>query len=358
MEYVLTVVIIAMATILVTRLFLIAAGYPQLGGDGLHIAHVLWGGALLLLAVLLLLTFIGPGVRPLAAFVGGIGFGLFIDEVGKFLTDDNDYFYAPAFSVMYASCVAVVVVADVLLRRRQRDPSEDVAAAANLAVAGIAGGFTRAQRAQAEALLARARVIDDERGPGGADGVGGADGADGVMGADSGIVPDGVIGAPEVARLVAVIPDDDVDAPDPISAVRRRVEGWLRRLGQRRDLMRAVFAGSAAVLAGSTVAAVLDLPDAVDNGVAFLAVISLGSIVAAWILWVGALRARQRSRALALVRAAIAVNLLLTQVSLFRFDPWQATVLVVAGLVVVGIAWTQEPASSSVGPGTPGGMRR
>lgn len=313
MEYVVSFVVVGMATILVTRLFLIATGYPQLGGDGLHIAHVLWGGALLVVAVVLLLTFIGPGVRPLACVVGGIGFGLFIDEVGKFLTDDNNYFYEPAFAIMYASGVGLVVAAQLAFQRTHRHPSEEVAAAADLAVAGIVGGFTQRQRVHAEEFLTAAGNGSDD-----------------------------VLGSREVARLVDVIPDDDADAPDPIRAVQHRLEDWLRRLGERRDLWRVVLALSAAVLAGSSVVAVLDVPVALENGVLFLVIISLGSLVAAWVLWVAALQSPSRARGLSLVRAAIAVNLLLTQVSLFRFDPWQATTLVIAGLVVVGLAWTQD----------------
>ena len=31
------------ATVLITRAYLAATGYPQIGGGALHIAHVLWG---------------------------------------------------------------------------------------------------------------------------------------------------------------------------------------------------------------------------------------------------------------------------------------------------------------------------
>jgi hypothetical protein len=34
----------AVVTVLVTRAFLHMTGYPQVGGGGLHVAHVLWGG--------------------------------------------------------------------------------------------------------------------------------------------------------------------------------------------------------------------------------------------------------------------------------------------------------------------------
>ncbi len=40
----------AVVTVMVTRALLAATGYPQLGGAGLHVAHVLWGGLLMAVA--------------------------------------------------------------------------------------------------------------------------------------------------------------------------------------------------------------------------------------------------------------------------------------------------------------------
>ncbi len=62
---------------------------------------MLWGGLLMLVAVILLLTTLEKQLRTPAAVFGGLGFGTFIDELGKFLTSDNDYFYEPTIALIY-----------------------------------------------------------------------------------------------------------------------------------------------------------------------------------------------------------------------------------------------------------------
>lgn len=144
-------------TILVVRLFLVITGYPQLGGGGLHIAHLLWGGLLMLVGLVLTLTLLTRASRWLAAVVGGIGFGLFIDEVGKFVTANNDYFYRPAYSIMYVTLVVIWLVA-----RRLFDPVSmtRLEASANaldyLKEAGVRP-LRESERRRALALLERAQ---------------------------------------------------------------------------------------------------------------------------------------------------------------------------------------------------------
>lgn len=89
-------------TILVTRVFLELTGYPQVGDSTYHIAHVLWGGLLLFLAVALPLSMCNRYALWLSSILGGVGTGLFIDEVGKFITQSTDYFFPLAFPIIYS----------------------------------------------------------------------------------------------------------------------------------------------------------------------------------------------------------------------------------------------------------------
>jgi hypothetical protein len=108
--YLLLSVVVFAATVILTRLFLEMTGYPQLGNTNLHIAHVLWGGLILFIATLIALTFSNRGVYQLVAILSGIGMGLFIDEVGKFITRSNDYFYPPAAPIIYGVFLISVFV--------------------------------------------------------------------------------------------------------------------------------------------------------------------------------------------------------------------------------------------------------
>jgi hypothetical protein len=109
-----------------TRLFLELTGYPQLGGGSIHIAHVLWGGLLLYLAALLPLIFANRWVYVLGAVLGGVGVGLFIDEVGKFITQTNDYFEPLAAPIIYAFFLLSVLLYFRVSRPVVRDPRAEL----------------------------------------------------------------------------------------------------------------------------------------------------------------------------------------------------------------------------------------
>src|SRR5512136_461065 len=109
------------ATVVLVRLFLQLTGFPQLGNSTLHIAHALWGGLLLFIAALLPLIFANRWTYTAGALLSGIGVGLFIDEVGKFITQNNDYFYPPAAAIIYGFFLLVVLV----YLRIRRPPSQN-----------------------------------------------------------------------------------------------------------------------------------------------------------------------------------------------------------------------------------------
>jgi hypothetical protein len=143
----------AIATLLLIRIFLEATGYPQLGGDGLHIAHVLWGGLGMLVAIVLLLLFLTSTTRHVAAVVGGIGFGAFIDELGKFLTSDNNYFFRPTAALVYVVFVVLFLASHEIRNFRRLTPVENLVNAIELSKKLAVAGLGEAERDRGLLLL-------------------------------------------------------------------------------------------------------------------------------------------------------------------------------------------------------------
>src|SRR5947208_12631904 len=146
----------SVASLLLIRFYLAWMGFPQVGGGGLHIAHLLWGGLLMLLAILLLLGFLGGRIKATAALLGGIGFGTFIDELGKFITSDNNYFFEPTVALIYAIFILLFLAFRAIERRQQLSTTEHLANAVELLREAIIRPECGA-REQGLALLARAK---------------------------------------------------------------------------------------------------------------------------------------------------------------------------------------------------------
>ncbi len=100
-QYLLFMLLAFAGSVSLTRMGLYLTGYPQLGTGELHIAHVLWGGLLLFVASLLPLMYANRTIRIASALISGVGVGLFIDEVGKFITQTNNYFTPIAAPIIY-----------------------------------------------------------------------------------------------------------------------------------------------------------------------------------------------------------------------------------------------------------------
>jgi hypothetical protein len=124
-NYLLLTLLSFAASVALTRLFLELSGYPTIGSGNLHIAHVLWGGLFLFIAALLPIVFANRWVYVVNAILAGIGVGLFIDEVGKFITQTNDYFYPPAAPIIYAFFLLTVLIYLQVRRTPPRDPRSE-----------------------------------------------------------------------------------------------------------------------------------------------------------------------------------------------------------------------------------------
>lgn len=148
--------IAAVTSLLLVRLYLHVTGYPQIGGGGLHIAHMLWGGLLMLAGYLVFLSFLGRQAQLLAAIIGGAGFGVFIDELGKFITSDNDYFFRPAVGIIYAIFVILYLSIDALTRRSKLSSREyQLNALAELEEA-LAQDMDESEKERTQTLLSQA----------------------------------------------------------------------------------------------------------------------------------------------------------------------------------------------------------
>jgi hypothetical protein len=301
----------AVATVLLIRTFLAVAGYPQVGGGGLHVAHVLWGGLLMGVAIVSMEIFPGTLVRLRAAVIGGVGFGLFIDEVGKFLTKDVNYFFKPAIAIMYAVFVAAYLGVRELLQRRPLNDRRRLALA-SAALSDLAlGQLDGRQRDYALRLL---DGVDDTSGLRKA--------ADAVR---TGLQAE----APEHRTIETAL-----------TTLRDRITAPLdaRLTGRPADLTVLIVAGLMAVdLAGSALASISHpgkataLPTALDTWLP--TGLSLLLVVAGVLLF---LRGDQRA-GVGWLQRAVLVQLLIVQLVLFNRTQWLGLFGFALDLVVLAL---------------------
>nr|WP_238403743.1 hypothetical protein [Gordonia desulfuricans] len=293
---------------MVTRAYLQATGYPQIGGGTLHIAHALWGGAGMVIALVVSLSLLGTGPRTFSVVLGGIGFGLFLDEVGKFVTKTNDYFYSPAVSIMYVVVVVILVLNRLLLDVAGQSGSAALAGAAGIAADGMLSGLTPTQRTRAQKLLTASR--------------------DGAPAAD-------------VAGIEAIIASCPVRPPSR----RDRIALWLKAhpwvdLGGSRATVIATVVLTLFSFAG-VVSALVTISDDLDagsqTGITPVGQL-LGSAVAAILCLVALLRLRDGTVApVRLLRAAALVTMLLTEVFDFVEEEFGALINVGIGLLALAV---------------------
>ncbi|HYO88066.1 MAG TPA: hypothetical protein VER79_05425, partial [Candidatus Limnocylindrales bacterium] len=161
-RYVLLLALSFALAVIAVRGFLELTGYPQLGNGTLHIAHLLWGGLALTVALMLTLVFANRWIMLMSAFLGGVGVGLFIDEVGKFITRDNNYFFPWAAPIIYAVFLVLVLIALLANRTRSRSPRADLYHALEALTELLDHDLEASERARIEEALLRVLEHSDD----------------------------------------------------------------------------------------------------------------------------------------------------------------------------------------------------
>jgi hypothetical protein len=318
----------AVVAVLLIRAWLGLTGYPQIGGDGLHIAHMLFGGIGMLIALLVNLSFLGRRTRVFAAIVGGAGFGAFIDELGKFITSDNNYFYQPAVALIYVIFVLLFIAGERLASDSHTTPDERLVQALDVVTSATIEGYPKHEREQASQLLAES----DPQNP---------------------LVP-----ALEnaLAKIAA--------APDPVESLATRqaqrvVRTYTWLVGQRWFLMLVLVIAGAVILFNLRSLSITLLTDPVDQRLrvyveSTTGLLSVVTVIAGALLVAGVLFLRNSLlTAFRWFRRSVLVSLLVAQPLAFYEQQWTAIVGLALNLVLLsalefGIARESTPAGQTV----------
>ncbi|MDB5176191.1 MAG: putative rane protein [Candidatus Saccharibacteria bacterium] len=150
----------AVSSLLLLRFYLYITGYPQVGGGSLHIAHMLYGGIFMLASMVIMISFIGRRAQRLAALIGGVGFGIFIDELGKFITKDNNYFFQPTIGLIYATFIVLYLSFSFLTRSTHYRHIEYQLNALNQLEEAVMQDMDATEKRRVQQLLSKARQDD------------------------------------------------------------------------------------------------------------------------------------------------------------------------------------------------------
>jgi hypothetical protein len=314
--------------VLLIRAWLSLTGYPQIGGDGLHIAHMLFGGIGMLIALLANLTFLGRRTRGFAAIVGGAGFGAFIDELGKFITSDNNYFYQPAVAMIYVVFVLLFIAGERLTTDSHPTPDEHLAQALDVITSATIEGYPKRELEQASQLLAES----DPKNP----------------------------LAPALEQALARI----AAAPEPVESLAERQAHRVARsytwlVGQRWFLMLVLVIAGVVILFNLRSLSITILTDPADQRLrvyveSTTGLLSIATLIAAALLIAGLLHLRgSLLAAFRWFRWSVLVSLLVAQPLAFYEQQLTAVIGLALNLVLLstlefGIARESAPASQSV----------
>ena len=151
-----TFLVCAAAGVVINRSILIVLGYPQIGSrkpDGIHISHSIYGGFAMMIAICIGIAFLHPNVRWFVAVVAGLGFGWYVDELGKYVSNAG-YLFEPALALIYVVFIAMFLAIRALANHRFGDDDAVANALESLKAAAL-GSLDDAQRRDALLRLDR-----------------------------------------------------------------------------------------------------------------------------------------------------------------------------------------------------------
>jgi hypothetical protein len=134
-----TFIVCAATAVVLNRVVLIILGYPQVGSrqpDGIHISHSIYGGIMMLIAMIAAISFLAPSARWFVAVLGGLGFGWYVDELGKYVSNSG-YLFEPALALIYITFVVLFLVARTLAARAYTADDALINALESLKSAGV-----------------------------------------------------------------------------------------------------------------------------------------------------------------------------------------------------------------------------
>lgn len=145
----------AVTSLLGVRFYLSFMGYPRVGFGlaGIHIAHMLWGGLFMLVAIILVINFLNKPILRLCAIIGGLGFGLFIDELGKFITRENNYFFQPAILILYSIFILLFLLARMVEKHQIYTQKEYLMNALEMLEEAVLGDMNTEEKKLTNSLL-------------------------------------------------------------------------------------------------------------------------------------------------------------------------------------------------------------
>ena len=310
----------AVSTVLAIRAYLRLTNYPSVGGARLHIAHMLWGGLLMLAALIILLGFLGRRPKGWGAVLGGVGFGTFIDEIGKFVTRDNDYFYRPAVALIYITFVLMYVGLRSVRPRQAMTRQEYLVNALQEMEEAALKDLQAEERDRALDYLARADAADPL-----------------------------VAGLSDLLRQSVVAP---TPAPGQLARARRALVARYRDLTHHPAFANALIAFFVAQLVlklahlgvlildpepHTTVATRLSLMSRQIEGYSVAEWLQLGSsLVSAGFVAIGIIAIRRSRRdGLRMFQRSILVSIFLTQVFMFYREQWAGLFLLAFNLLIL-----------------------